>query len=427
MDDLVVFESGVKIDALALERVLDSGEFNIQRSAILSNVTGDSLVALIQPHSLLLPVGAIESIVDIVLDLNASIPFEKRLRREHIFIVNDLPVTTKQTLNRKKLKKIFKEMQKDEDIPRLFPPPTVMDNHGQTIKPDLGPTYESQELRTRILRLLSHIYSVPERYFAAQNASLTDIPLTSLSAVQLAKALKDEFSTEVTAAQLYGIHSVDDLYALVSSSGSLQSIDAPTSSSPPYNESENIPNEIRGLTTPEIAITGSACRFVGGIDSLEAYWSALLAPEVFLKNLRRGRPQSRWGKGRRDDRSGISPMGWLEDSAIENLKSFANFFGLSPLEAKNMSPNARLALQLGYLAIEDACIAPRSLHGRNWGIFTCVNDSGWREHRLEKSSLEGMSARSKYGLLINIVITQNTPLGYMGHRTMPLGLDCLIF
>jgi len=425
----VVFESGVKIDALALERVLDSGGFNIQRSAILSNVAGDSLVALIQPHSLLLPVGgAIESIVDIVLDLNASIPFEKRLRREHIFIVNDLPVTTKQTLNRKKLKKIFKEMQKDEDIPRLFPPPpTVMDNHDQAVKPDLRPTYEQQELRTRILRLLTHIYSVPERYFAAQNASLTDIPLTSLSAVQLAKALKDEFSTEVTAAQLYGIHSVDDLYALVSSSGSQQSIDAPTSSWPPYNESENIPNEIRGLATPEIAITGSACRFVGGIESLDAYWSALLAPEVFVKNLQRGRPQSRWGKGRGDNRSDIFPMGWLEDSAIENLKSFAKFFGLSPLEAKNMSPNARLALQLGYLAVEDACIAPRSLYGRNWGIFTCVNDSGWREHRLEKSSLEGMSTRSKYGLLINIVITQNMPLGYMGHRTMPLGLGCLIF
>ncbi|PFH50122.1 hypothetical protein AMATHDRAFT_145969, partial [Amanita thiersii Skay4041] len=63
-----------------------------------------------------------------------------------------------------------------------------------------------------------------------------------------------------------------------------------------------------------------------------------------------------------------------------------------------MSPNARLALKLGYEAIEDAGIAPTTLNGKSWGVFTAVNDSGWGKKRMKILDLndyaEGLSGNA---------------------------------
>ncbi|EPQ51410.1 hypothetical protein GLOTRDRAFT_49200 [Gloeophyllum trabeum ATCC 11539] len=82
-------------------------------------------------------------------------------------------------------------------------------------------------------------------------------------------------------------------------------------------------------------------------------------------------------------------MGWLDLRPLDDVHSFSTFFNIPPPEAAAMSPNARLVMQHGYNALEDAGMAPRSVSGRRWGIFTSLNDSGWREYRFSKLSLQG--------------------------------------
>ena len=49
VDDLVVFSTGVKVNALTLERALDAVD-GIVRSAIVGSISSDRLIALVQPQ-----------------------------------------------------------------------------------------------------------------------------------------------------------------------------------------------------------------------------------------------------------------------------------------------------------------------------------------------------------------------------------------
>ena len=52
----------------------------------------------------------------------------------------------------------------------------------------------------------------------------------------------------------------------------------------------------------------------------------------------------------------------------------------------------------GGTSIEDSGIAPKSLSGKNWGVFTSVNDSGWKEQRVEELDLKGVPLHSYFAL-----------------------------
>ena len=397
---------------------------------ILGNSTGDALVALIQPHAAGITTMSRLALIDAVLNLNASLPVEKRLRRENIHIVSDLPLTTKFTINRKKVKKIFSEMRSDSDIPTFFPPPPPLvpfpTGHDDATTPFISSIRSSgdPDLRRRVAELLARIFSVHQSHFDGPDASLVDIPLTSLSSVRLAKALQDEFSVGMTSAQLYGIHNIDDLCVVLSS----QRVGLATyTPSEPSGTWPDVP--VAGVRPPQpdegIAITGAACRFVGGINSTDSLWSALLSPDTFLANLSRQRPSSRWEQPHANEDM-MLPSGWLDSAAIDNVSSVAEFFGISPHSARAMSPNARLVLQLGYEAIEDAGIAPRTLTGKNWGVFTSVNDSGWRERRVNASDLQG-----EFPLHVRrwvyAELYQTTLRGCKDQLMMQWVLGCLIF
>lgn len=391
IDDMVVLKSGIKVNAIELERLLDA-QAGILRSAVVGNSNGDALLALVQPQSENLDPMESSRLVDTVLGLNLSLPLEKRFRRENIFLIRDLPITTKFTLNRKKIKKTIANIQSDAEIPVVFPAP--LEPRQPSATPVVSVAGRSQAItdcRRRLVAHLAHIFHVPESYFDGPNASLVDLPLTSLSSVQLAKALSDEFAVRITSVQLYGIHNIDDLYSFVVNGGQACNLAASSTLStkePSISRTEGIVPDVKRSTAQDIVISGASCRFVGGIDSLASLWSALLSPNEFLQKLSRKRPDSRWEPSHAHEEM-MFPSGWLDDAALENVHSFAKFFGFPPVEVRAMSPNARLALQLGYESILDAGIAPKTLSGKAWGVFTSVNDSGWRERRAQNSDLLG--------------------------------------
>ncbi|WP_432001030.1 beta-ketoacyl synthase N-terminal-like domain-containing protein, partial [Streptomyces sioyaensis] len=126
-------------------------------------------------------------------------------------------------------------------------------------------------------------------------------------------------------------------------------------------------SETAGSTIPlphgePIAVIGLSCRLPGAAD-----------PDALWELLRDGRsavteaPADRWS-AELLAQSGVSEPargGFLDDVAAFD----AAFFGVSPREAQSMDPQQRLALELGWEALESARIRPERLHGHRTGVY----------------------------------------------------------
>ena len=125
----------------------------------------------------------------------------------------------------------------------------------------------------------------------------------------------------------------------------------------------------------DIAIVGTAGRFPGA-NNVDEYWELLAAGEVTTGPL----PEGRWSEYNSDPflrtkmREEATDGGYLDDiAAFDN-----EFFGLSPLEAKNIDPQQRIMLEVAWEALEDAHIPADSLRGQRVGVFvgSSNNDYG---------------------------------------------------
>lgn len=131
--------------------------------------------------------------------------------------------------------------------------------------------------------------------------------------------------------------------------------------------------EQSGFRAPEpIAIIGLGCRFPGGANDWQSYWSMLdqgvdaisetpedrwdlekfYAPEQTLP----GKTQSKWG------------------GYVDSIDLFdPQLFGISPREAASMDPQQRMLLEVAYRAIEDAGKPLKSIAGEPVSVFVGIS------------------------------------------------------
>ena len=123
-----------------------------------------------------------------------------------------------------------------------------------------------------------------------------------------------------------------------------------------------------------IAIVGVGTRFPGDMNTPDQTWEALLEGRDAITDL----PEGRWSEFLSEPRiaervaKARTRGGYLKD-----IKGFdAEFFALSKMEADNIDPQQRMALELTWEALEHARIPASSLRGGNVGVFvgSSVND-----------------------------------------------------
>lgn len=124
---------------------------------------------------------------------------------------------------------------------------------------------------------------------------------------------------------------------------------------------------IQVLNNEPIAIIGMSCRFPKAAH-VEAFLSLLERGESGMTDI----PLERWDNEQFYDpdvnvpgRLYVKQLGF-----IDNIKTFdAEFFNISPREAKFMSPQLRVFLETSYHALEDANLSLRSIKDSNTGVF----------------------------------------------------------
>ena len=135
----------------------------------------------------------------------------------------------------------------------------------------------------------------------------------------------------------------------------------------------------------DIAVVGLATRFPGDMNTPEQTWEKLLAGFDAITDL----PQGRWSEFLEEPRvaervkKARTRGGYLSD-----IKGFdAEFFALSKMEADNVDPQQRMALELTWEALEHARIPASSLRGEAVAVFMGSTNGDYQNLALSDPSI----------------------------------------
>ncbi|MEM8844492.1 MAG: beta-ketoacyl synthase N-terminal-like domain-containing protein, partial [Pseudomonadota bacterium] len=133
----------------------------------------------------------------------------------------------------------------------------------------------------------------------------------------------------------------------------------------------------------DIAITGMACRFPGGINSPNEFWNSLLNNHDGITKV----PNDRWDADAlyHSDYRKIGHIVTRNGGFLDDPKKFdASFFGISPKEAATLDPQQRLLLEVGWHALEDAGIVPAKQDDKTVGIFIGISSQDYSQQLLSR-------------------------------------------
>lgn len=210
--------------------------------------------------------------------------------------------------------------------------------------------------------------------------NFTDIGGNSILAGLLSRRIEKEFPGLTTVTDIFQYPSINLMAQFINRKiERLQKFDWIT-----------IPQKENNLD--DIAIIGVACRFPEA-NNKEEYWENLKCGKISIINM----PENRKESIKAYYADGIIPhrVAKFKAGFINEIDLFgAEFFKISPREAKLMDPVQRIFLEVAYRAIEDAGYRSEKLDGRNIGVFVGIDNANREYPNIIKHS-----EKEEYGLL----------------------------
>ncbi len=188
-----------------------------------------------------------------------------------------------------------------------------------------------------------------------ENVPMVELGLSSRDAVAMASDIEDLTGVTLTATVAFRHPTIEALATVI------------VEGEPELEVSDDDVDWTRKRDVPEIAIVGLATRFPGDMNTPDQMWQALLDGRDAITDL----PEGRWAEFMEEPRlaerirKARTRGGYLTD-----IKGFdAEFFALSKMEADNIDPQQRMALELTWEALEYARIPASSLRGQSVGVY----------------------------------------------------------
>lgn len=152
----------------------------------------------------------------------------------------------------------------------------------------------------------------------------------------------------------------------------------------------------RSAPVEPIAVVGLGCRLPGSADTPKRLWNLLKNATDAVGDM----PGDRlYGTDYYHPDPQVPGKAYvMRGGFIEGVDQFdPGFFGISPNEACGMDPQQRLALEVAWEALENAAIAPDSLHGKKLGVFMGVSTNDYVRLRQQVGAVEDVNAYQFYG------------------------------
>lgn len=133
-------------------------------------------------------------------------------------------------------------------------------------------------------------------------------------------------------------------------------------------------------STQPVAVIGIGCRFPGGIQDAESYWTFLLEKNCGIVDI----PADRWNVDAfydpEPDARGKMRTRWGGFLASDVFGFDPSFFDMSPREVTTMDPQQRLALQVAFEAVQDAHRTLADLRSARTGVFLGISTNDFAQN-----------------------------------------------
>ena len=184
---------------------------------------------------------------------------------------------------------------------------------------------------------------------------MVELGLSSRDAVAMASDIEDLTGVTLTATVAFRHPTIESLATVI------------VEGEPEVDMSDSGEDWTRSREIDDIAIVGLATRFPGDMNTPAQTWQALLDGRDAITDLPDGRWEEFLDEPRIAERVAKARTrgGYLSD-----IKGFdAEFFALSKMEADNIDPQQRMALELTWEALENARIPASALRGQSVAVY----------------------------------------------------------
>jgi polyketide synthase 13 len=197
-----------------------------------------------------------------------------------------------------------------------------------------------------------------------ESTPMVELGLSSRDAVAMASDIEDLTGVTLTATVAFRHPTIESLATVI------------IEGEPELELDDESYNWSRAADVEDIAIVGVSTRLPGDMNSPDEMWAALLEGRDAISDLPEGRWSEFLAEPRIADRvaKAATRGGYLTD-----IKGFdAEFFALSKMEADNMDPQQRMALELTWEALENARIPASSLRGTNVAVYIGASNNDYQ-------------------------------------------------
>lgn len=251
-----------------------------------------------------------------------------------------------------------------------------------------APVARSDDVLDRVFGVVREVLGLADGKQVPVRRPLLEQGLTSITAVELANQLAEEFGTEPDPTLVYLCPRVVDLVDNFAGEAAPHPATAEATApeptpSPAAAPLQRTPAPVQpavpkpaelapAVSTDAIAIVGMACRLPGA-TTIDEFWQLTRDGSIEVRDL----PEHRRD---RDGWAGLPDSVPTRGGYLESIEGFdAQFFKISPMEAARIDPQQRLFLEVAWDAIADAGIPVGSALASRTGVYVGMNTTDYQQ------------------------------------------------